>query len=291
MTKSSDASFLTGTNIAYIAELFDRYLDDPTSVDASWQDFFADMKPDAAVFSAGRQGPSWARQAPARIVTTETAAPSAAPAINPETVSVEARRASLDSIRALQLVRSYRVRGHLRATLDPLGLKQPEHHPELEPSTYGFTEADYDRPIYVHGVVDREQITLRELIDLLQRTYCGNIGVEYMHIQDSEEKAWIQTRIEGGRNQTDFTERGKRAILERLTEAEGFEKFLDKRFTGTKRFGLEGAETLVPALEQILKRIRLRHGASRAAECARQRDRQAVRRDPLGIPGRFRQSR
>ncbi len=202
------------------------------------------------------------------------------------------RRRSI-SIRALQLIRSYRVRGHLQATLDPLGLHEPEHHPELDPKTYGFTDADWDRPIYIHNVLGYETATLHEIVDLLQKTYCGNIGVEFMHIQDPEEKAWIQARIEQARNQTEFTQRGKRAILERLTAAEHFERFLDKRFTGTKRFGLEGAETLIPALEQILKRgsqlgvkgIRARHGPSRPAQRAGQCDGQALRRDLLGIPG------
>ncbi len=256
MTQTLESSFLTGTNTAFIAELYEHYLEDPNSVDPSWRGFFEELKDDANSVCAELKGPDWAREAPPRIIGNGKAAASGAGANGAAVVAPlgDVRRASLDSIRALQLIRSYRVRGHLLAKLDPLGLKQPEHHPELEPSTYGFTEADYDRPIYVHNIVGVEIITLRELMDLLQRTYCGSIGVEYMHIQDPEEKAWIQARIEQARNQTEFTELGKRTILQRLTEAENFEKFLDRRFTGTKRFGLDGGETLIPAMEQILKR-------------------------------------
>jgi len=166
----------------------------------------------------------------------------------------ELRRAAIDSIRALQLIRSYRVRGHLEANLDPLGLMKVEPHPELDPATYGFTEADYDRPIFVANVPGLDRPTLREIIAHMRATYCGTIGVEFMHIQHPDEKAWIQARIETERNRTEFTLEGKRAILQRLTVAEIFERFLDKRYTGTKRFGLDGAESLIPALEQIIKR-------------------------------------
>jgi 2-oxoglutarate dehydrogenase E1 component len=256
MSHTPQSSFLTGTNTAFIAELYAHYLEDPTSVDGSWQSFFDELKDDAASIMGELKGPGWTRKAPPRIIENGKAPPVPAVAKNgagAEATQEDIRAASLDSIRALQLIRSYRVRGHLLATLDPLGLHEPEHHPELDPKTYGFTDADYDRQIYIHNL-GYEAATLREIVDLLQQTYCGSIGVEYMHIQDPEEKAWIQSRIEQARNQTDFTQRGKRAILERLTAAESFERFLDKRFTGTKRFGLEGGETLIPALEQILKR-------------------------------------
>jgi 2-oxoglutarate dehydrogenase E1 component len=164
------------------------------------------------------------------------------------------RAATLDSIRALMLIRAYRVRGHLEAKLDPLGLKPVEPHPELDPRTYGFTEADMDRPIFINHVLGLETATLRQILAAVRETYCGTIGVEFMHIQDPAQKAWIQERIESIHNQTNFTDEGKRAILERLTAAEVFEQFLNKKYTGTKRFGLDGGEAMVPALEQILKR-------------------------------------
>ena len=168
--------------------------------------------------------------------------------------SESVRNASLDSIRALMLIRSYRVRGHLMASLDPLGIALQESHPELEPATYGFTDADMDRPIFIDNVLGLETATMRQIVDVCRKTYCGSIGVEFMHIQEPAQKQWIQYRIESARNSTQFTERGKKAIMERLIEAEGFEQYLHTKYVGTKRFGLDGGETLIPALEQILKR-------------------------------------
>ena len=164
------------------------------------------------------------------------------------------RSATLDSIRALMLIRAYRVRGHLYAKLDPLQRSKVDYHPELDYTKYGFTDGDLDRPIYIDNVLGMETATLRQIIDALSRTYCGVVGVEFMHLQDPDQKSWIQERIEEPRNQTDFSELGRRTILERLTEAEMFEHFLDKRYVGTKRFGLEGGESLIPGLEQIIKR-------------------------------------
>jgi 2-oxoglutarate dehydrogenase E1 component len=160
-----------------------------------------------------------------------------------------------DSLRAIMMIRAYRMRGHLRANLDPLGIAFPEGDAsELDPSTYGFTEADYDRPIFLDFVLGIETGTIREILSILKRTYCADIGVQYMHISDPAQKAWLQERIEGRDKEINFTREGKVAILKKLIEAEGFEKFLHKRFPGTKRFGLDGGEALVPALEQIIKR-------------------------------------
>ena len=259
-------SFLTGANATFIAELYSRYLQDPASVDESWQQFFAELADQAPDITKELQGPAWSRTRSQVIANghgangheadgQERAVATAPRAGNGATVDVEElRRVAVDSIRALQLVRSYRVRGHLEANLDPLGVKAPEPHPELHPATYGFTEADYDRPIFVANVPGLDRPTLRELYAHLRATYCGTIGVEFMHIQDPEEKAWIQERVETERNHTEFTLEGKRAILKRLTVAEGLELFCDKRYTGTKRFGIQGAEALIPALEQVLKR-------------------------------------
>ena len=164
------------------------------------------------------------------------------------------RAATLDSLRAVMLIRAYRIRGHLIADLDPLSLENKPLHPELDPATYGFTDEDWDRPIFINYVLGLETATLREIVETLRRTYCGTIGVEFMHIQDPAQKAWIQERIEAIGNRTDFTKRGKKAIYERLVDAEEFEKYLHKKYTGTKRFGMDGAEAMIPAIEQILKR-------------------------------------
>ena len=153
------------------------------------------------------------------------------------------------------MIRAFRMRGHLHANLDPLGIAKPlEDYNELSPSSYGFTEADYSRKIFIDGVLGLEYATIPEMVDILTRTYCSTLGVEFMHISDPEEKAWIQARIEGTDKEITFTAEGKKAILSKLIEAEGFEQFIDVKYKGTKRFGLDGGESLIPALEQIIKR-------------------------------------
>jgi len=265
---SEQSSFLFGANATFIAELYARYVKDPSSVDASWQGFFAQLGDAEREILAELQGASWARTGAAVIGAADPDAPppakgdrkggkDAAPATAGAVAGLSAeqvRQATLDSIRALMLIRAYRVRGHLEAKLDPLGLEKREEHPELDYRTYGFTEADLDRKIFINHVLGMEVATLRQIVETVRATYCGSIGVEFMHIQDPEQKAWIQERIEGIRNQTDFTQNGKKAILQRITAAEGFEKFLQLKYTGTKRFGLEGGEVLVPAIEQVMKR-------------------------------------
>ena len=168
--------------------------------------------------------------------------------------AADMRAATLDSLRAVMLIRAYRIRGHLIANLDPLALEDKPLHPELDPKSYGFGDDDWDRPIFIDHVLGLETATLTEIIDRLRKTYCGTIGVEFMHIQDPAQKAWIQERIEAIGNHTDFTVKGKMAIYERLVDAEEFERYLHKKYTGTKRFGMDGAEAVIPALEQILKR-------------------------------------
>jgi 2-oxoglutarate dehydrogenase E1 component len=164
------------------------------------------------------------------------------------------QQAARDSVHALMMIRAYRMRGHLHANLDPLGIEGPKDHEELHPSSYGFSEADWDRKIFIDHVLGLEFATIREMLAILRRTYCETIGYEFMHISNPAEKGWLQERIEGPDKEISFTREGKRAILNKLVEAEGFEKFLDVKFTGTKRFGLDGGESLIPALEQIIKR-------------------------------------
>ena len=267
MTKQFDeTSFLTGGNAVFIAELYARYAEDPSSVDPSWVRFFQELKDEGAAIARDFKGTDWAPRdvkivgaidpeeaAAAAKKAKEAAAKGGKPAAAAVDPAAQ-RQAVIDSIRCLMLIRAYRVRGHLEADLDPLGLNKPEPHPELDYRTYGFTEADLDRPIFIDHVLGLETATLRQIVQLVRDTYCGKIGVEFMHIQDPDQKAWIQKRIESVRNHTDFTPKGKKAILERLTEAEGFERFLQLKYTGTKRFGLEGGESVIPALEQIVKR-------------------------------------
>src|SRR5262249_43191011 len=171
-----------------------------------------------------------------------------------EVAAADVHEATRDSVRALMLIRAYRIRGHYHANLDPLGLEPPKTSEELDPRSYGFSEADYDRKIFIDHVLGLEFASLREIVAILQRTYCQTLGVEFMHIAEPAQKGWIQERIEGPDKEITFTREGKRAILNKLVEAEGFEKFIDVKYTGTKRFGLDGAEAMIPALEQIIKR-------------------------------------
>ena len=231
------------TRLSQLKKLFIEYVKDENLISKQWQEFFRDLSPEAYKFIEGVNINTF-QDSVERFNKDSTT-------INLES---DTRSATLDSIRALMLIRAYRVRGHLKANLDPLNLTRFDENPELDPKTYGFEDGDMDRPIFIDNVLGLKEATLNEIIQKLQATYCGTIGVQFMHIQDPEQKAWIQKTLEKVLNQPDFTDIGKKAILERLTAAETFEKFLDRKYTGTKRFGLEGAESMVPALEQILKR-------------------------------------
>jgi 2-oxoglutarate dehydrogenase E1 component len=266
-------SFLYSANAPYIEELQAKYEKDPNSVDQEWRDFFAALGDDPASVEKTAQGASWKRAnwpispksdlisaldgdwpAAEKAIGDKLRA-KAPPAAGPEALSeADLQRATRESVRALMMIRAFRMRGHLHANLDPLGLEAQKDHEELHPSNYGFAEADYDRKIFVDGVLGLQFATIPEMLAILRRTYCGTIGYEFMHISDPAEKAWMQERIEGPDKEITFTKEGKRAILNKLVEAEGFEKFFDVKYTGAKRFGLDGAEAMIPALEQIIKR-------------------------------------
>jgi 2-oxoglutarate dehydrogenase E1 component len=267
----ANSSFLYGGNAAYIEDLYGRYQADPNSVDAEWQAFFQSLKDDKQSVVKSAQGASWKLPNWPALPKGELVS-----ALDGDWAEVEKKlgdkikakaqvsggevseggvqQATRDSVRALMLIRAYRMRGHIHADLDPLGLEVPKDHEELDPKSYGFSEADYDRKIFLDHVLGLEFASLRDMIAILRRTYCRTLGVEFMHISNPAQKGWIQERIEGPDKEISFTREGKRAILNKLVEAEGFEKFLDVRYTGTKRFGLDGGESLIPALEQIIKR-------------------------------------
>ncbi len=253
------ASAFSGANAAFIADTYAKWVERPDSVDASFAELFASLPDEARAVLNDASGASWA---PTDFglgdVEAGGARPAAAPTAERRTMpaSMEGvRAATLDSIRALMMIRVYRVRGHLEAKLDPLGLQIPKAHPELDPRSYGFSPADWDRPIFIDRVLGRETATLREIVDVLRTSYCGPLGVEFMHIQDPEQKAWIQRRIEGAPWAGAFDAAAKREILQQLTEAEGFEAFCQKRYVGTKRFGLEGGEVTIPALHTIIETV------------------------------------
>ena len=241
----SDASFLTGSNASYISDLYDKWLENPKIIDDNWSDLFNEFKVNGSLSDI----PKWARSK-----TFESDNDNEGGYSKEKSVSENTRSATLDSLRAIMMIRAYRARGHLEAQTDPLNLEKQVAHPELDPSFYGFSKEDYDRPIFIDNVLGLETANLKEILSVLRDTYCGTIGVEYLHIQDPEQKSWIQQRIENIRNHTEFTDRGKQAIYERLVDAESFERFLNKKYTGTKRFGLDGSESVIPAIEQIAKR-------------------------------------
>jgi 2-oxoglutarate dehydrogenase E1 component len=269
------SSFLYGSNAAYIEDIYARYEKDPASVDKEWQEFFASLRDSPADVVRNAEGPSWEKTNWPLVPRDDTVSAldgnwveveksvgaklqakvqSASQAKGAELTAADVQQATRDSVRALMLIRAYRMRGHFHANLDPLGLEAPKDTEELDPRSYGFTDADLDRRIFLDRVLGLEFGTLREIIAICRRTYCQTLGVEFMHISNGAQKSWIQERIEGPDKEISFTKEGRRAILQKLIEAEGFEKFCDVKFTGTKRFGLDGGESLIPALEQIIKR-------------------------------------
>ncbi|MEN8181109.1 MAG: 2-oxoglutarate dehydrogenase E1 component [Myxococcota bacterium] len=220
-----------------VAQLYERYRSEPAAVEPAWQEFFRSLDEGARglLDSLSRGG-----------APLPTAPASEAPA------SGDTRAAALDSIRVLALIDAYRTRGHLEAKLDPLRLRPRERQADLDPRHHGFDEADLDRPVFVNGELGLDVATPREIVRTLRRIYCGAAGVEYMHILDPEQRAWIQASMEGSQARFILKPGVKRDILENLAMAETFERFLHRKFVGTKRFGLDGAESAIPALEAVL---------------------------------------
>lgn len=247
------ASVLNGANAPYMADMYARWVSNPASVDSSFGELFSLLNDEARGVLEDASGASWA---PRRfeVGDPEPAAKPAAKGTAPAGASPEqVRAAALDSLRALMLIRAYRVRGHLEAQLDPLGLQVPASHAELDPGSYGFGPGDRNRVIFIDGVLGRESATINEILEIVRASYCGAIGVEFMHIQNPEQKTWIQRRIEGAPWTTGLDAGRKTELLTQLTEAEGFETFCQRRFVGTKRFGLEGGEVTIPALHAMIE--------------------------------------
>ncbi len=264
-------SFLYGGNAAYIEDLYAKFEADPASVEAEWRTFFEALKDEGADVTKAAQGASWKKPnwpvrpsgdlvsaldgdwaGTEKKIGEKISAKAQAKGVDLSPTDVQ--QATRDSIHALMLIRAYRMRGHFHAKLDPLEIAVEPNETELDPRSYGFEEADLDRKIFLDKVLGLEFASMREIVAILRRTYCQTLGVEFMHISNAAQKSWIQERIEGRDKEITFTREGKRAILNKLVEAEGFEKYLDVKFTGTKRFGLDGGESLIPALEQIIKR-------------------------------------
>src|SRR5258708_6006021 len=261
-------SFLNGTNAAYVEQMYAAWLADPASVDSGWQAYFSQTGEQGLSPTQLGRGPAWKRDRRPDFANSDLIAaltgqdppggkPGAkdakpAPASAGDTTEADSTNAARHSIHAVQMIRAYRMVGHLEADLDPLGITPKTPQATLDPKLYQFEGATLDLPIYVDGILGLTTATPRQLLDKLRGIYCGRIGYEFMHINDAEQKTWLQRRIEG--DAVNFTPEGKKAILNKLIEAEGFEKFASNRFVGTKRFGLDGAESTIPALEQIIKR-------------------------------------
>ena len=251
-------SFLSKANSAFIEQMYLKFINKDTDLSEDWLNYFKDIGEEFNVIVKEINGPSWSPKKKIDIdeiqkkIDEEESKISRTNNIT-DINSKDLIKKNAKSIRAVALIRAYRQRGHLLAKLDPLEMMKTEYLDELHPEYYGFKKDDYKEKIYLDGVTNRESSTLREILNFLNKTYCGTIGYEYMHISNPTERKWLRDRIEKDENALKFTKTGKEAILNKLIQAEGFEKFLHKKYVGTKRFGLDGGESLIPALEQIIK--------------------------------------
>ena len=251
-------SFLQGSNSPFIKELYLKYLYNPESIPQSWVEFFDGLNEDQEVIKKEILGPSWRpkkNDALKTKVVEKNLIENREISVSGISISQENyEKEKEQSVKTIALIRAYRIRGHLIANLDPLGMMERKYLNELHPANYGFKKEDYNKKIYIREYMDRPYATINEIISSLRKIYCSTIGAEYMHISDPDEKKWFRERMEKKENQLNFTNTGKKAILNKLIQAEGFEKFLAVKFVGTKRFGIDGGEALIPALEQIIKR-------------------------------------
>jgi len=236
-----EGSFLYGANLPFIEALYESYRQNPQSISSDWQQFFQSLGS-----AQDDRPPKWMKRIDRILVQPKN------PPDQSDTPQVT--QSMLDSLRALMMIRTFRVRGHLIANLDPLGLERRNSHPEVDPASYNFGPDDYDRPIFIDNVLGFEWATLREILERLRTTYCDTVGVEFMHIQDPAQKSWIQERVENTKPVERITNDQRKKILRDLIHADSFERFLHVKYPGEKRFGLEGGESVIPALEAILQK-------------------------------------
>ena len=231
-------SFLDKANSGFIESMYLKFVENDPSLPESWKQYFSGLDENTDDVLKEISGPSWGKEK----------------SINKNNNKKDLDTNNIDSVKAIALIRAYRIRGHLIAKLDPLELMNRDYVHELHPSDHGFEKEDYKRKIYLDNYMDLGYANISEILSKLRRIYCSTIGAQYMHISDPKEKVWIRERFEKEENKLNFTNNGKKAILNKIIQAEGFEKFLATKYVGTKRFGLDGAESLIPALEQIIKR-------------------------------------
>ena len=252
-------SFLNKSNSAFIEKMYLKFINKDSDLPESWKNYFLDIGDELDLIAKEINGPSWSPkkkkidldEIQKTIDNKKTNIPKESQQNGIDKIDI--KKSNRDSIRAVSLIRSYRQRGHLISKVDPLELREIEYLDELHPESYGFNKEDYKNKIYLDGITNKDYSNIKEILYFLKKTYCGSIGYEYMHISNPSERKWIRDRIEKDENALQFTKNGKNAILNKLIQAEGFEKFLNTKFVGTKRFGLDGAESLIPALEQIIK--------------------------------------
>ncbi|MDB4613229.1 2-oxoglutarate dehydrogenase E1 component [Candidatus Pelagibacter sp.] len=254
-------SFLNKSNSAFIERMYLKFINKETDLPESWKNYFEGIGDELNIVAKEINGPSWGPKKN-KVDIDELQKKIDQKENNLENKLVDRSEkfnyqllanSNKDSISAVSLIRAYRLRGHLLANLDPLGMRESDYLDELHPEFYGFKKENYDKKIFLNGVINRKDATIKEILKFLKKTYCGNVGYEFMHISNPDERKWFRDRIEQDSNALEFTKNGKEAILNKLVQAEGFEKFLATKYVGTKRFGLDGGESLIPALEQIIK--------------------------------------
>ncbi len=247
-------SFLNKSNSAFIEQMYVKYVNNDPTLPESWKKYFIDIGDDINSIVKEVNGPSWSLRKnkidESKILENEI---ETLESQNKEIDQKDIVASNSNSIKAVSLIRAYRQRGHLLSKVDPLEMRESEYLDELHPENYGFKKDDYSKKIYLDGVLNKEYSNIKEILSVLRKIYCGNIGYEYMHISNPTERKWFRDRVEKDENALKFTVNGKNAILNKLIQAEGFEKFLHTKYVGSKRFGLDGGESLIPALEQIIK--------------------------------------
>ena len=253
------SSFLNKSNSAFIEQMYIKFINKDVDLPDSWKDYFETIGDELNIVAKEINGPSWSpkknkvnvdelqKKIDKEVINSND------DVLNINVIRENSSKSNEDSIKAVSMIRSYRQRGHLIAKLDPLGLLKSDYLDELHPESFGFKKKDYKNNIYLGGIINKENSNIKEILEFLKKTYCGPIGYEYMHISNPTERKWFRDRVEKSKDNMNFTKNGKEAILNKLIQAEGFEKFLHTKYVGTKRFGLDGGESLIPALEQIIK--------------------------------------
>ncbi|HEY4732845.1 MAG TPA: thiamine pyrophosphate-dependent enzyme, partial [Gammaproteobacteria bacterium] len=242
-----NTSHLDGGNASFLEQLYESYLSDPDSIDPRWRSYFDTLPPVGAVtqdvpHSAIRDAfRKYARQGSQ---IQPMAVPLATKVDNEQTWK---------QIRVLQLINAFRFRGHQHAKFDPLELEERPVISELHLDYHGLSDADLDTVFDTGSLVGKDQASLREILDILTTTYCGSIGSEYMHITETSEKRWIQQRLESSRCIPALSVETRHRLLNRIIAAEGIERYLHTKYIGQKRFSLEGAECLIPMLDELIQ--------------------------------------